>query len=253
MANRCRILMIEKKDEDTLVLKDFYSHLGGNNCFVEPALLVAKNLKLDFYDFYKMYGNTHDSDFYGELKTSINVFDLDKVKEEYQVGDNGVYIINKDYDLICKVDTHDLDEIIDDKTFIANMKEFVNSNKLNIDINSIKLPKRTKKGQKEKIKQITNSIIKKLENSGAIESNLKKHIKSAVLEKLENKNIPSECLEPISVDNTKYDYKRLNRNCFFLDVFEPQYVNGRYFTNIDHPFIVYFDFTDVDNLLEKVS
>lgn len=239
MANRCKILMIEKKDEDTLIFKSFYSHLGGSNCLIEPALLVAKNLKLDFYDFYKMYEKAHDSDFYNEVKTSV-VFNLDEVREEYKIGDNGVYIINKDYDLICKVDTNDLDEIIPNDMFINNMKKFIDSNKLNIDTESIKLPKRE---QTKLAKYVTNAILEKLVLT---EPDLKKHIKSAILEKLENKSIPLECLNPISINNTKYDYKRIKKNSFFLDVFEP-------ITDVKHTYIIYFDFMNIYDLLKKVS
>ncbi|ULO04531.1 hypothetical protein [Campylobacter sp. RM12651] len=249
MANRCRILMIEKKDEDTLVLKNFYSHLGGSNYFIEPALLVAKNLKLDFYDFYKMYEKAHGSDFYNEFKTSA-VFNLDEVREEYSVGDNGIYIINKEYDLICKIDTNDLDEIIPNDIFINNMKNFINSNKINIDIESIKLPKKIKREQAEKVKYATNAILEKLVLT---EPDLKKYIKSAILEKFKNKNIPLECLNPISINNTKYDYKRIKKDSFFLDVFEPKYVNGRHFTDIKHTYIVYYDFMNIYNLLKMVS
>lgn len=217
MGNRCRIIMIEQQEQDEiLILKGFYSHNSGDWSYVEPSLSIAKNIKPDFYNFYKMYDKIYGADFYFEEKCSIYNFNFDYIVENFKIGDNGIYLINKNYELIYKVNTNSLDLINNDDDFIKKATSFLNKNNIKLDIKLV---------LNHKINHINNDaiiyrILDQMIKCRFIKNSAKKIIKQALQEELNNKIFYGKFSNNPNDIHIIYNFSDLNENYITLKEYE---------------------------------
>lgn len=158
MGNRCYVAQVDKENKK---IEMFYNHWNGAWDSIEPTLDLAKHLNTDFKGLAKInelafnYGKLREEPYL--IEDSFNIANFCK---DFDPGDNGIYFINKDFELkyhyqkigLIEDIMHDYDGILE---------HIIKENKLNINVKDVK--RHNLFENKTNIDEVTNKILKALE------------------------------------------------------------------------------------------
>lgn len=120
MGNRCVVAQCVK-EKNAIRIKKFYMHWNGGWDSVNPLLSIAKHNQTTFEKLFEISKTAFGSVGNYHIETIENEQDFKNFLKAYYLLDNGIYFIDNNYNLKCRInyffgfeeqDGYDFDEIV---------------------------------------------------------------------------------------------------------------------------------------------